>query len=134
MSRGFDAWVLFDGACGFCDRWVPFWGRLLAAHGVGIARLQERWVRERLGRTEDKLLKDLLVLGCDGMVHAGADAYRFVFRRIPWAWPFDWLSRIPLGRQIFNAAYQGFARNRHRFSNICGLGDPLGGRAEGRSR
>lgn len=21
-------WVLFDGACGFCSWWVPFWGPL----------------------------------------------------------------------------------------------------------
>ena len=42
------AWVLYDGACGFCSRWVPFWKNTLAKRGLGIASLQEPWVVERL--------------------------------------------------------------------------------------
>jgi len=120
VSREIDAWVLFDGACGFCSRWVPFWSRLLAAHGVGIAPLQASWVRERLGAT-DGISDNLRVLESGGRVHVGADAYRFAFRRIPWAWPFDLVSRIPFGRGIFDAAYRAFARNRYRFSRACRL-------------
>jgi len=88
---------------------------------VGIARLQEHWVAERLRLPENLLLNDLLVLQSVGTVHAGAEAYRFVFRRIPWAWPFDLIARLPLGREIFNAVYRAFARNRYRFSTACGL-------------
>jgi predicted DCC family thiol-disulfide oxidoreductase YuxK len=128
VSRGIDAWVLFDGACGFCSRWVPFWGRLLAAHGIGIAPLQERWVRERLGNLDEGLLDNLRVLESGGKVHSGADAYRFAFRRIPLAWPFDLVSRIPVGRGIFDASYRAFARNRYRFSQTCGLGSRPGER------
>ena len=121
MTSEVQAWVLFDGACGFCSRWVPFWGRLLAAHGVGIARLQERWVADRLSVPTELLLRDLLVIQSTGTIHRGAGAYRFVFRRIPWAWPFHLVAQIPVGREIFNGAYRAFARNRHRFSTACGL-------------
>ncbi len=122
MSHGFSAWVLFDGSCGFCSRWVPFWGRLLAAHGIGIAPLQAAWVRERLRIGDESLLDNLRVLESCGTVHVGADAYRFAFGRIPWAWPFDLVSRVPVGREIFDAAYRAFARNRYRFSSACRLG------------
>jgi predicted DCC family thiol-disulfide oxidoreductase YuxK len=127
MTQRTDAWVLFDAACGFCNRWVPFWHRLLRAHGVGIAPLQAPWVRERLGIPERRLLEDLLILESRRKVHVGADAYRFAFRRIPWAWPFDLVSRIPGCRTIFDAAYRAFSRNRYRISRGCRLSKEVRG-------
>jgi len=130
VTRRPHAWVLFDGACGFCSRWVPFWSRVLAAHGIGIAPLRQDWVRARLGNPAAGLLDDLRVLESGGDMHVGANAYRFAFRWIPWAWPFDLISRIPVGRRVFDAAYRAFARNRYRFSRACGLN----GRRPPRSR
>ncbi len=104
--------VLYDDACGFCRRWVPFWSRVLAAHGI---------------RTEGTIgLPDLRVVDDLGRLHDGAEAYRFVFRRIPWAAPFGLLAEAPVLRRIFDAGYRGFARLRYRVSAACGLS---GGRA-----
>jgi predicted DCC family thiol-disulfide oxidoreductase YuxK len=117
------AWVLYDGACGLCSRWVPFWKGTLEKRGIGIATLQEPWVAARLstqGVPADSLLDDLRILvDGSGEVIVGADAYRFAFRRIWWAWPFYVLSVTPGLRFLFNRGYRAFAENRYRVSKAC---------------
>lgn len=119
------AWVLYDGACGFCSRWVPFWKETLAKRGIGIATLQEGWVSDRLGAggvPADARLDDLRILvHATGEVVSGADAYRWAFRRIGWAKPLWLLSVTPGLRRLFDLGYRAFAANRYRFSRACGL-------------
>ena len=119
------AWVLYDGACGFCSRWVPFWKGTLAKRRIGIATLQERWVGARLaakGVAADERLDDLRVLvDATGEVVSGADAYRWCFRRIWWAKPLWVLSVAPGCRRLFERAYRTFAENRYRVSSACRL-------------
>jgi predicted DCC family thiol-disulfide oxidoreductase YuxK len=122
------AWVLYDGVCGFCSRWVPFWKGTLAKRGIGIATLQEPWVVERLeakGVATENLLDDLRILVAgSGDVIPGADAYRWAFRRIWWAWPFWALSVTPGLRHLFDSGYRAFAENRYRVSKACRLDSP----------
>jgi len=120
------AWVLYDGACGFCSRWVPFWKNTLAKRGLGIASLQEPWVTERLsarGVPAENLLDDLRILVAEtGDVIPGADAYRFAFRRIWWARPLYLLSVTPGVRNLFDLGDRTFAENRYRVSKACRIG------------
>jgi predicted DCC family thiol-disulfide oxidoreductase YuxK len=122
------AWVLYDGTCGFCSRWVPFWKGTLERHGIGIADLREPWVAERLGAkgvAAENLLDDLRILVAEsGDVIPGADAYRWAFRRIWWAWPFWALSVTPGLRQLFDGGYRAFAENRYRVSKACRITPP----------
>ena len=119
------AWVLYDGACGFCSRGVPFWKGTLAKRGIGIASLQEPWVVERLeakGVATENLLDDLRILvASPGDVSPGADAYRWAFRRIWWATPLWLLSVTPGLRRLFDLGYRTFAENRYRVSKACRL-------------
>lgn len=119
------AWVLYDGACGFCSRGVPFWEKTLARRGIGIATLQEPWVGERLAATgvpADERLDDFRILvDATGEVVSGADAYRWAFRRIWWAKPLWLLAVTPGLRRLFERGYAAFAANRVRFSKACGL-------------
>jgi predicted DCC family thiol-disulfide oxidoreductase YuxK len=122
------AWVLYDGACGFCSRWVPFWKGTLAKRGIGIAALQEPWVAERLeaqGVATENLLDDLRILVAgSGAVIPGADAYRYAFRRIWWARPLYLLSVTPGLARLFDRGYRAFAENRYRVSKACRLNPP----------
>ncbi|MEO8053870.1 MAG: DUF393 domain-containing protein [Acidobacteriota bacterium] len=124
------AWVLYDGACGFCSRWVPLWEGTLAKRGIGIATLQEPWVAARLaakGVATENLLDDLRILVAEsGDVIPGADAYRFAFRRIWWATPLWLLSVTPGFRRLFDRGYRAFAENRYRVSKACRLSPPRG--------
>lgn len=115
-------WVLFDGSCGFCRNWVEYWSDTLRKRGFEIAPLQDAWVRERLASPdEEDLLRDLRVLLEHGGELRGAHAYRYVLRRIWWAYPLYVLSVTPLLRHLFDWAYRAFADNRYHFSRSCAL-------------
>lgn len=118
MTQG---WVLYDGVCGFCRRWIPFWGPMLRRHGFEIAPLQTAWVRERLGGEASDSLDDLLLLLTDGSLIRGSDVYRHLMRRIWWAWPVYVLSVTPGLRALFDTGYRAFARNRYCISHAAGL-------------
>ncbi len=114
--------VLYDDSCGFCREWVPLWKGALARRGFRIAPLQEPWVAETLGMTPEEVAEDIrLYLPKTRELVSGANAYRYVMRRIWWAYPAYLLTRVPgLGR-LFDLAYRKFADNRHAFSGACGL-------------
>ena len=114
-------WVLYDDSCGFCNRWVPFWAGTLSKRGFAIAPLQSEWVVQRLNPLPEDLLIDLRLLLADGSQVCGADVYRYVMRRIWWAYPLYLLSLAPLLSRVFDWGYRTFANNRYRFSRACRL-------------
>src|SRR5262249_59556904 len=83
-----EGWVLYDGSCGVCARWVPFWAPTLLRLGLSVAPLQAPWVTERLALPPDAALRDIRLLLRDGRQLTGADVYRHVMRRLWWAYPF----------------------------------------------
>lgn len=114
-------WVLYDGGCGFCRRWVPFWEKTLRKRGFAIAPLQKEWVAEQLKLPREELLGDLRLLLRDAGPLQGADVYRHVMRRIWWAYPAYLLSIAPFLRRVFNWGYRTFATHRHKISDACRL-------------
>jgi predicted DCC family thiol-disulfide oxidoreductase YuxK len=120
-SRG---WVLYDGGCGVCARWVPFWEPTLARLGLAVAPLQAPWAAARLGLGPDALVGDLRLLLCDGQQLAGADVYRYVMRRLWWAYPFYLLAAAPGFRRLFERGYRAFADHRLAISRACRLPPP----------
>lgn len=117
-------WVLYDGHCGFCSRWVRFWQSTLERHGFAIAGLEEPWVAQKLTMPYEALVRDIRLLLSDGQVVSGADVYLFVARRIWWAWPFYGLFSLPGLHWLIHTGYRWFARNRHYVSHACGLRAP----------
>ena len=113
--------VLYDDSCGFCRRWVPFWKATLHKRGFAIAPLQSKWVVERLKASQEDLIFDLRLLLTDGGQVRGADVYRYLMRRIWWAYPVFLLSSAPLLRSAFDWGYRTFANHRHWFSRACRL-------------
>jgi predicted DCC family thiol-disulfide oxidoreductase YuxK len=116
--------VLYDGACGFCSWWVPFWSPTLQRAGFGIAPLQSPWLSTIVQLDQPPLAWDLTLLQCDGTTVVGADVYRRVMRRVWWAYPFYVMSITPGLRRIFDWTYRTFARNRYCVSRACGLHAP----------
>ena len=85
-------WVLYDGACGLCSRWVPFWENTLNKRGFRIAPLQAGWVAEKIHLSQDDLVADLRLLLTTGEQMRGAQVYRYLMRRIWLAMPLYLLS------------------------------------------
>lgn len=120
-SQGVKGWVLYDGNCGFCSRWVPFWETTLKKRGFHIAPLQANWVAEKFNFSQDELTSDFRLLLADGEKLAGAEVYRYLMRRIWWATPLYLLSILPILRNLFDAGYRAFADNRYWISRTCHL-------------
>jgi predicted DCC family thiol-disulfide oxidoreductase YuxK len=116
-----NGYLLYDDSCGFCRRWVPFWESTLRKRGFLIAPLQTKWVMEKLELPPEELLFDLRLLLENGAQIHGADAYRYLMRRIWWTFPIYLLSVTPLLRGLFNLSYRSFADNRYWFSHACRL-------------
>jgi predicted DCC family thiol-disulfide oxidoreductase YuxK len=114
-------WVLYDGGCGFCFRWVHFWEKVIERRGFALKDLQCARYDGSLKVPQQKLLDDILVLSRDGKLQSGADAYLFVARRIWWAWPFYAICRLPGSNRMLWQGYRWFNRNRYRISRHCPL-------------
>ena len=115
-------WILYDGACGFCSKWVLSLEKLLNHYGYEIAPLQEEWVSERLQMSPEELTKDIrLLLAANNQLISGSDAYLYVMKRIWWLWPLALVFSLPGFHWVFNKAYQIFNRNRFLVSKACGL-------------
>lgn len=116
-----EGWILYDGACGFCFRWVHFWEKVVERRGFALKDLQTAQQDGLLRAPPESLLDDIRILTSSGTLVSGADAYLYVARRIWWAWPFYALFSIPGFRWILGYGYRWFSRNRHRISRRCPL-------------
>jgi len=114
-------WILYDGSCGFCFWWVHFWEKVVARRGFALKDLQTALADGSITLSRDRLLDDIRVLGPEGRLISGADAYLYVARKIWWAWPFYAIFSLPGFRQILSAGYRWFNRNRFRISKHCRL-------------
>ena len=114
-------WVLYDGQCGFCSRWLQFWRPRLVEHGFAVAALQEPWVTNRLQLPAEQLLYDIRLLTPEGELFCGAEVYLYVARRIWWAWPFYAVFNLPGFHRLIHLGYRWFARNRYCISHACRL-------------
>ncbi|MHB8216710.1 MAG: thiol-disulfide oxidoreductase DCC family protein [Candidatus Sulfotelmatobacter sp.] len=113
--------ILYDGACGFCTRWVHFWEPVLETRGFVLKDLQSAAADGSLEIPSENLLDDILVLTRSGKLISGADAYLYVTRKIWWAWPFYAIFHLPGFNWVLWRGYRWFNRNRYRFSKPCPL-------------
>lgn len=114
-------WVLYDGMCGFCSWWIPFWKKQINNTGYDIAMLQEKWVREKLKLNDDEVNRDIVLLFNNGKTLIGAYAYIFGMKTVWWSMPVGYLLDLPGFRQATWMFYRLFNRNRFLVSKICRL-------------
>ncbi|MGH9729204.1 MAG: thiol-disulfide oxidoreductase DCC family protein [Candidatus Acidiferrales bacterium] len=112
-------WILYDGGCGFCYRWVHLWQKVVDRRGFALKDLQTAAIDGTLQTSPESLLDDIRVLTSGGEVKSGADAYLYVTRRIWWAWPFYAVFSLPGFNWVLWRGYRWFNRNRYRFSRYC---------------
>lgn len=120
-----EGWILYDGGCGFCFRWVHCWKKVVGRRGFALKDLQSAAADGSLQISQEHLLDDIRVLTSDGRLASGANAYLYVARQIWWAWPFYAIFRLPGFNWVLWQGYRWFNRNRFRISRHC----PLPGQA-----
>jgi uncharacterized protein YqjF (DUF2071 family)/predicted DCC family thiol-disulfide oxidoreductase YuxK len=112
-------WILYDGLCGFCSWWIPFWKKAIQKSGYEATAIQTDWVRKKLNLEESELNNDIRLLLNDDTLINGADAYIYGMKQIWWTSPFGWILGLPFFRQITWKFYKIFNRNRFLVSRIC---------------
>lgn len=119
-------WILYDGRCGFCFRWVHLWKEVVARRGFALKDLQSASADGSLQVSPENLLGDILILTRAGKLESGANAYLYVARQIWWAWPFYAIFSLPVFNSILWCGYRWFNRNRYRISRHCPLPQQAG--------
>ena len=114
-------WILYDGRCGFCFRWVHLWKEVVAQRGFALKDLQSASADGSLQVSPENLLDDILILTRAGKLESGANAYLYMARQIWWAWPFYAIFSLPVFNSILWCGYRWFNRNRYRISRHCPL-------------
>jgi predicted DCC family thiol-disulfide oxidoreductase YuxK len=116
-----EGWILYDGGCGFCFRWVHFWKKVVEPRGFAVKDLQSAYEDGSLQISQENMLDDVRVLTRTGHLESGANAYLYVARRIWWAWPFYAIFSLPGPNWTLWLGYRWFNRNRYRISRHCSL-------------
>ena len=121
VARPLKGWILYDGGCGFCFRWVHFWEKAVARRGFELKDLQSAEEAGILKIPAENLLDDIRVLKVDDGLECAADAYLFVAEHIWWAKPLAMLFGLPGFNWVLWHGYRWFNRNRYRASRFCPL-------------
>lgn len=114
-------WVLYDGACGFCSWWIPYWKQAIRRCGYEIASVQSKWVQEQVKIPNEPLNNDIRLLLRNGKLINGADAYIYGMQRVWWSRPLGYVLGLPGFRWLTWKFYKIFNRNRFLVSKICRL-------------
>ncbi|HEY4977832.1 MAG TPA: DUF393 domain-containing protein [Candidatus Acidoferrum sp.] len=105
-------WLFYDAECVFCTRIARWLQPILSRRGLSVAPLQDPRVGPLLGLSSNELLRELKFLLSDGRQFGGANAVLAVARKIWWARPLVWLSKIPGIMPVLHATYRWVAANR----------------------
>jgi len=109
--------VIYDGRCRICSAQVgklPWWdcqGKLsyLSLHDPEVAR---RWP----DLSHERLMQEMVIIDVRGRRHWGAEALRYLSRRLRRLWWAAPLLHLPGSMIVWRAMYRWIARHRYRLS------------------
>ncbi len=112
--------VIYDGQCNFCKRQVLNLSRLdCCGHRLAFISLHDPRVSERYpALTFEELMKQMYVVPSAGSAdggpaYGGADAVRYLSRRLPLLWPVAPLLHLPGTARLWQWGYHQIAKRRY---------------------
>ena len=113
--------VIYDGRCRFCQGQIATLRRLDPGGRLTFVSLHDPAVgRDFPELSPDDLLSRMYVVDTRGRAHGGADAVRYLSRRLPLLWPLALPLHVPGSLPLWQRLYAWVARHRYR----------IGGRSE----
>lgn len=118
--------VIYDGRCGFCQNQVNNlrrldWGNQRLAF---ISLHDERVATRYPDLSHDRLMSEMVVIDRSGKEHGGADAVRYLSRRLPVLWPAVPILHLPGSARLWRWFYGQIAKKRYWLSEKFFGGDP----------
>ena len=116
--------VIYDGHCQFCRAQVERLARLDAfgkwvggSERLSYISLHDPLVGERFpDLTHEMLMEQMYVIDARGGRHGGADAVRYLSRRLRVLWPLAPILHLPLSAYLWRWSYAQVARQRYRWN------------------
>ena len=115
--------VLYDGHCRFCRGQVALLERLDLLGSLAFTSLHdERVAREFPELPRERLLEQMYVVDRSGRARGGAEAVRYLSRRLPLLWPLAVPLHLPGSLPLWSGLYRFVARHRYRLAGRCDEG------------
>jgi predicted DCC family thiol-disulfide oxidoreductase YuxK len=112
--------VLYDGRCRFCRSQIAILRRLDLGGVLEFTSLHDPSVGSDYPElAHDDLLAQMVVVDTAGRARGGADAVRYLSRRLPFLWPLAVPLHVPGTLPLWAALYRFVARNRMRIAGSC---------------
>ena len=114
--------VIYDGDCNFCRSQVQNLRRLdLGGPRLAFISLHDPRVAKRFADLpHDRLMKEMVVVDTEGRRHGGADAVRYLSRRLPSLWPAAPVLHLPGTARLWRYLYQQVAKRRYKLAGKTG--------------
>ncbi len=110
--------VIYDGECNFCKQQVRNLQRLdRFGTRLSFISLHDPRVAERYAQlTHDQLMEQMYVVTTAGMMYGGADAVRYLSRRLPLLWPVAPILHLPGTAKLWRWFYHQIAKRRYKLA------------------
>ena len=114
--------VIFDGDCKFCQKQVRRLHWLDCCARLSFLSLHDPEVAKRYpDLTHEQLMEEMYVVEQGGKRHRGAEAFRYLTRRLRRLWPLAPLLHIPFSLPLWRWGYRQIAKRRYQLAgkNEC---------------
>ena len=110
-------WVIYDGKCVFCKRQVATLHRFDGSNRLAFVSLHDPRVAERCpDLTFEMLMDQMYVVTQDDRRYGGADAVRYLTRRLPRLWFAAPLLHFPFSMPLWRMLYRYIANRRYKIA------------------
>lgn len=114
------ALIIYDGECRFCRSQIAILNRLDMWGVLTFESLHDPSIHiDFPDITHEELLKRMYVIDSDQSRYSGANAIRYLSRKLMLLWPLAILLHIPYSMWLWNMVYNFIARNRYRIAGKC---------------
>lgn len=115
--------VIYDGRCRFCRSQIAMLRRLDVVGSLEFISQHEPSVAQDFPElSPDDLHAQMYVVDRGGHARGGAEAVRYLTRRLPLLWPLAVLLHVPGSMPLWKTLYGFVARNRFRIAGTCDEG------------
>ncbi|GAB5405643.1 MAG: DUF393 domain-containing protein [Aureliella sp.] len=113
--------VIWDGQCNFCLAQVKRLHQLDSGRLAYISLHNPRVAELAPSLDFDQLMSQMWVVSADGeklggVLHGGADAIRYLSRKLPWLWLAMPMLHIPGTAPLWRWAYNQVAKRRYKIA------------------